>query len=174
MCNNHRGREWAVKETWSGIPGLPLIDYVTFSSVLNLFEPELVCQKRRIIFTSCYGLWGTISHQSEWLRSKSLQVINAGEGVEKREPSYTVGGTAPRFIPGVGKILWRRDRLPTPVFLPGEFHGQRNLAGYSPWGCKKLDTTEWLSLSLSFTMSTGVVSWTKDGRRVGVGFGSHI
>ena len=38
--------------------------------------------------------WGTISHQSEWLRSKSLQVINAGEGVEKREPSYTVGGNA--------------------------------------------------------------------------------
>ena len=36
----------------------------------------------------------TISHQSEWLRSKSLQAINAGEGVEKREPSYTVGGNA--------------------------------------------------------------------------------
>ena len=35
-----------------------------------------------------------ISHQSEWLRSNSLQVINAGEGVEKREPSYTVGGNA--------------------------------------------------------------------------------
>ena len=34
--------------------------------------------------------WGTISHQSEWLWSKSLQTINAGEGVEKREPSYTV------------------------------------------------------------------------------------
>ena len=39
-------------------------------------------------------LWGTISHQSEWLWSKSLQAINAGEGVEKREPSYTVGGNA--------------------------------------------------------------------------------
>ena len=37
---------------------------------------------------------GTISGQSEWLRSKSLQAINAGEGVEKREPSYTVGGNA--------------------------------------------------------------------------------
>ena len=37
---------------------------------------------------------GTISHQPEWLRSKSLQVINAGEGVEKREPAYTVGGNA--------------------------------------------------------------------------------
>ena len=33
-------------------------------------------------------------HSSEWLRSKSLQAINAGEGVEKREPSYTVGGNA--------------------------------------------------------------------------------
>ena len=38
--------------------------------------------------------WGTTSHQSEWLWPKSLQAINAGEGVEKREPSYTVGGNA--------------------------------------------------------------------------------
>ena len=38
--------------------------------------------------------WGTISCQSEWLLSKSLQTINAGEGVEKREPSYTVGRNA--------------------------------------------------------------------------------
>ena len=37
---------------------------------------------------------------------------------------------------------WRRERLPTPVFLPGEFHGL-----YSPWGCKELDKTEQLSLS---------------------------
>ena len=36
----------------------------------------------------------TISCQSEWLLSKSLQTINAGEGMEKREPSYTVGGNA--------------------------------------------------------------------------------
>jgi len=39
----------------------------------------------------------------------------------------------------------RRDRLPTPVFLPGESHGQRSLVGYSSWGCKELDTTERLS-----------------------------
>ena len=31
---------------------------------------------------------------------------------------------------------WRREWLPTPVFLPGEFHGQRSLVGYSPWGYK--------------------------------------
>ena len=32
--------------------------------------------------------------------------------------------------------------VPTPIFLPGEFHRQRSLAGYSPWGLKELDTTE--------------------------------
>ena len=31
-------------------------------------------------------------------------------------------------------VYWRRKWQPTPVFLPGEFHGKRNLAGYSPWG----------------------------------------
>ena len=36
----------------------------------------------------------------------------------------------------IGKIPWRRKWQPTPVFLAGESHGQRSLAGYSPWGCK--------------------------------------
>ena len=44
--------------------------------------------------------------------------------------------------PWVGKILWRREWQPIPVFLPGKFHGQRSLAGYSPWDRKELDTTE--------------------------------
>ena len=42
----------------------------------------------------------------------------------------------------VGKIPWRREQLPTPVFLPGEFHGQRSLEGHSPWGRKESDMTE--------------------------------
>ena len=46
-----------------------------------------------------------------------------------------------RFHPWVGKIPWRRKWQPTPVFLPGEFHAQRSLAGYSPWGHKKSDMT---------------------------------
>ena len=37
---------------------------------------------------------------------------------------------------------WRREWQLTPAFLPGKFHGQRNLVGYSPWGCKESDTTE--------------------------------
>ena len=39
-----------------------------------------------------------------------------------------------------------REEQPTPVLLPGEFHGQRSLAGYSPWGRKESDMTERLSL----------------------------
>ena len=37
-----------------------------------------------------------------------------------------------RFDPWVGMFSWRREWLPTPVFLSGEFHGQRSLVGYSP------------------------------------------
>ena len=50
----------------------------------------------------------------------------------------------PGFDPWVGKICWRRERLPTSIFWPGEFHGL-----YSPWGRKESDTTEWLSLTHS-------------------------
>ena len=46
------------------------------------------------------------------------------------------------FDPWVGKIPWRKAWQPTLVFLPGEFHGQRNLAGYSPCSRKELDMTE--------------------------------
>ena len=44
--------------------------------------------------------------------------------------------------PWVGKIPWRREWLPTPVFLSGEFHGQRSLEGCSPWGSRELEVTE--------------------------------
>ena len=44
---------------------------------------------------------------------------------------------AMQFNSWVGKILWRRDMLPTPVFWPGEVHGL-----YHPWGRKESDTTE--------------------------------
>ena len=54
------------------------------------------------------------------------------------------------FDPWVRKISWRRERLPTPVFWPGEFHGP-----YSPWGYKELDTNERLSLS-GYIPSSGI------------------
>ena len=53
-----------------------------------------------------------------------------------------------RFDPWVKKIPWRKEWQPTSVFLPGEFHGQMSLAGYSPWDPIDSDKTEQLTLSL--------------------------
>ena len=49
-----------------------------------------------------------------------------------KNPPANAGDARCEFDPWVGKISWRREGLPTSVFLPGEFHGQRSLAGYSP------------------------------------------
>ena len=46
------------------------------------------------------------------------------------------------LIPGSGKSPKEGNWLPTPLFLPGEFHGQRSLVGHSPRGCKESDMTE--------------------------------
>ena len=46
---------------------------------------------------------------------------------------------------GLGRFTGRRKWQPSPVFLPGEFHGQRSMVGYSPWRLKESDTTELLS-----------------------------
>ena len=51
---------------------------------------------------------------------------------------------------------WRRKWQPTPVFLPGEFHGWKSLVGYSPWDHKELDTTEqihWLVIHTDMEMT---------------------
>ena len=58
---------------------------------------------------------------------------------------YGCNAGDPALIPGSGKIPGRREWQPTPVFLPGEFHGHRSLTGYCPWDCKESDTTEQLT-----------------------------
>ena len=59
-----------------------------------------------------------------------------------KNPPDDAGDMRCGFNAWVGKIPWRRAWQPTPVFLPGEYHGQGRLVGYSPWGNKKLDKTE--------------------------------
>ena len=60
------------------------------------------------------------------------------------------------MIPESGRFLWRREWLPIPVFLPGESHGQRSLAGYSPWGSKESDMTERLTFHTTLEMKTSL------------------
>ena len=57
------------------------------------------------------------------------------------------------FDPWVGKFLWRREWQSTPVFLPGEFHGQRSQMGYSLWDSKESDTTEQLNTQHTYYLS---------------------
>ena len=64
-------------------------------------------------------------------------------GSTDKESACNVGDLG--SIPGLGRFPWRRERLATPVFQNGEFHGL-----CSPWGCKELDTAECLSLSQQY------------------------
>ena len=72
-------------------------------------------------------------------------------------------GKRPGFDPWVRKMPWSRKLQPTPVFLPGKFPGQRSLAGYSPWGLKESDTTEWLECARTHT-HTHTHTHTKPGQ----------
>ena len=56
-------------------------------------------------------------------------------------------------------VTWRRAWQPTPVFLSGEFHGQRSLVGYSPWARKESDTIERLHFHFHFLCSTWRRQW---------------
>ena len=53
----------------------------------------------------------------------------------------------PSFDPWIRKIPWRRKWQPTPLFLPGEFNGQRSLMGYSPGDRKELDTADSITIT---------------------------
>ena len=80
----------------------------------------------------------------DWATSLSFQYtcIKLPGGSEGKASAHNAEDLC--LIPGSGRFPWRRKWQPTPVFLPGESHGQRSLAGYSP---QQLDTT---SLSLYF------------------------
>ena len=62
-----------------------------------------------------------------------------------------------RFDPWVGMIRWSRKWQPTPVFLPGESHGQRSLVGYSPWCLKESDMMSTCAYN-SFHFSVALLS----------------
>ena len=63
----------------------------------------------------------------------------------------------PGFNPWIGNMPWRRKWQSIPVFLPGEFHGQRSLVGYSLWGRKELDMTEQLTHTLQCVVCSRLV-----------------
>ena len=96
-----------------------------------------------------------MSCELEDLRDKKglMGGIMAGLALTPLDQGFP-GGSAVKNPPGVQESQiqslgredpWRREWIPTPVFLPGQFHGQRSLAGYSQWGCKESDKTDQLA-----------------------------
>ena len=78
------------------------------------------------------------------LRLALLKVHCGSDGKESTCQAEDLGST-----PGSGRSPRKENSKPTPLFLPGELHGQRSLAGYSIWELKEWDMTERLTLSLS-------------------------
>ena len=66
-------------------------------------------------------------------------------GVDGKKKKIYLQWRRPEFNPWLRKIPWRRKWQHTPIFLPGESHGQRSLAGYSPWSPKELDMSDRLT-----------------------------
>ena len=78
---------------------------------------------------------GILMHTSVWelLASENILYLGFPGGTSGKEPTCQCRRhKRHRFNPWVRKILWRRVWQPTPIFLPGECHGQRSLVGYSP------------------------------------------
>ena len=97
----------------------------------DLLFPHLTVniEKRAGVVCICYSLL---------VKRLCLEQLEAGRewwglpgGSDCKEFACNAEGLG--LIPGLGRF-WRREWLPTPVFLPGESHGQWSLEGYSPWG----------------------------------------
>ena len=108
------------------------------------------------------GTWQATVHRvaESWTRLKWLSMHTRiyvyiglpGGLVVKNPPAKCWRNKRHGFDPWIGKIPWNRKWQPTAVFLPGKFHGQRRLAGYSSWSCKESDTSEWLSTHIYVCM----------------------
>ena len=96
----------------------------------------------------------------------SIRVLNQSTGGSSgKEPAFLCRRHKRLELePWVGKIAWKRAWQPTPVSLPGESHGQRSLAGYSPWGHKELDMTETTWRAYTLNLKSGKSQGGSEGR----------
>ena len=126
-----------------------------------------ICQVPTTIYTAffpkCFIYWthsmwdlSSPTRDQTYSLHQELRILTTGPSGKSRYSIYIVfglpGGSDSKesacnaghvsSIPGLGRFPWRREWLPTPVCWPGEFHGQRSLVGYSPWGHKESETTE--------------------------------
>ena len=146
---------------WQGVPWQSVVSTVTATkiilrlfSVSNKIVPVTLSQRQSCEETEVYHI--NLKVTQCWA---SLVALEDG-----KESTCNVGdsGSIPVSGRSPGEGIWQ----PTAEFLPGEFHGQRSRAGYSPYGCEESHTTEQLTLPLSFIfkyiLSTKIVGCLSD------------
>ena len=129
------------------LPLLLLLSVFSNESTLLIRWPKYWSFSSSIGLSNEYS--GLISFRTDLLislLSKGLSRVFTSTTIQK----HLFFGAQPFLWSNSHIRTWLLEKiiLLTPVFLPGESHGQRNLAGYSPWGCKELDTTEQLSMTI--------------------------
>ena len=103
----------------------------------------VICKKCPVLKMTLWLMSSKVSSE-QYILLVSFKTIKGlpGGTSGKESACWSRRGKTCQFNPWIGKIPWRRALQPIPVFLPGEFHEKRSLAGYSPWGNKQLDLTE--------------------------------
>ena len=121
-----------------GIFQARILEWVAISFSGDLPEPGI--QPASPVSLALAGGFFTIRATREVVYSLVYSFPYGWEGEESARNAGD-GSSNPRL----GRFPWRRKWQPTPVFLLGEFHGQRSLAGHSSWGPKESDTTKQLT-----------------------------
>ena len=109
----------------------------------------------KLLLSSCIivNVWAAFTEKPTQVDLTSC--ISSGRGLPRwlsgKESAHQRRSCS--FYTRIGKIPWSRKWQPVSVFLPGKFHGQKNLVGYSPWGCKELDPTVMSTISTEKEMS---------------------
>ena len=98
----------------------------------------------------------TLALKRVWLSKDKIRIFNY---IDSKESACSAGDLS--SIPRSGRSPWRWGWQPTPVFLPGESHGQRSLVSYSPWRCKRV-RHDWVTNTFSFHWEKCDVTWWKN------------